>query len=139
MSKVLVSLQSALTLTLERLHGYRPIMNKRHRLIHYQCGALARGGALRNKVHMRGTPSFDDSIDSIWSLSARQEPWCVILPESAEDASKVMKVISRHQCPFAVRSGGHSHYGFSNSVEEGIGIDFGTLFFHKYPPRTPLI
>lgn len=83
-------------------------------------------------MYLRGTPSYEESIESIWSLSARQLPYCVVLPESAQDTSKIIKVITRHQCPFSVRGGGHSASALTNSVEDGVGIDFARMKTIKY-------
>lgn len=71
------------------------------------------------------TSVYEERLESIWSLSAQQAPWCVVLPESAEDASIIMKVVSKNKCPFGIRGGGHGFFALANSVEEGITIDFG--------------
>lgn len=38
-----------------------------------------------------------------------------------------MKVITKNQCKFGIRGGGHGNFKLSNSVEEGVTIDFGKL------------
>ena len=70
---------------------------------------------------------YNERLESIFSRSARQAPWCVLLPESAQDASEIMKTVSKLKCPFGIRSGGHGMHRLSNSVEGGITIDFGMV------------
>lgn len=88
-----------------------------------QCDALA--DLLPAELHAAGTAECDTSINHIWSVSARQRPWCVVVPQTVQDASKVMQVISEHQCPFGIKGGGHSPSKLSNSVEAGVTIDMG--------------
>jgi FAD/FMN-containing dehydrogenase len=68
---------------------------------------------------------YEERLESIWSLSAQQPPWCVVLPESTEDASTIMKIISKKRCPFGIRAGGHGFFALANSIKKGITIDFG--------------
>jgi FAD/FMN-containing dehydrogenase len=58
------------------------------------------------------------------------------LPESTEDIRQVAKIISEHQCPFGIRSGGHAVYANSNSVEDGVTVDFGYLNGTTYDEKT---
>lgn len=88
-----------------------------------QCRSLAK--ELKGKVFYPNSIKYTERIEEIWSLSARQGPWCFVLPESTKDASTIMKTISKKQCPFGIRAGGHGTYAWSNSVEDGITIDFG--------------
>jgi hypothetical protein len=89
-----------------------------------QCTALSRAG-LRNKVVTQSQALYDDRMDSYWSVSAALRPDCIALPETAEDVSKIMKVITQHKCNFGIRGGGHGNFALSNSIEDGITIDFG--------------
>jgi FAD/FMN-containing dehydrogenase len=49
----------------------------------------------------------------------------MVLPQTAQDVSLVIKTLVAGDCPFGVRGGGHSSHPLSNSVDEGITIDFG--------------
>lgn len=51
----------------------------------------------------------------------------MVLPTSTADVSRIAEIISKHQCPFGIRSGAHSAWKGSNGVEEGITVDFGGL------------
>lgn len=48
----------------------------------------------------------------------------MLLPETTQDVSQFMTVVSSHQCPFGIRSGGHSAFKGANSVDDGTTIDF---------------
>lgn len=89
-----------------------------------QCTALSRAG-LGSKVVTPARALYDDRMDSYWSVSAALRPACIALPETAEDVSKIIKVITKHKCSFGIRGGGHGNFALSNSVEDGITIDFG--------------
>jgi hypothetical protein len=56
----------------------------------------------------------------------------MVLPSTSEDVSLIVKALVANDCPFGVRSGGHSSHPLSNSVEKGITVDFGML----YTPKT---
>jgi FAD/FMN-containing dehydrogenase len=49
----------------------------------------------------------------------------MVLPQTAEDVSLTVRTLVAGDCPFGIRGGGHSSHPLSNSVEDGITIDFG--------------
>lgn len=49
----------------------------------------------------------------------------MILPMSAEDVSIAIRLIAGNACSFGIRGGGHGSFALSNSVDEGVTIDFG--------------
>lgn len=51
----------------------------------------------------------------------------MVLPEGTQDVSAIAKIISKHECPFGIRSGAHSAWKGSNGVESGVTIDFGYM------------
>lgn len=63
----------------------------------------------------------------------------MVLPSTAEDVSLIVKALVANDCPFGVRSGGHSSHPLSNSVEKGITVDFGKLHTPKTVPVLPTI
>ena len=65
-------------------------------------------------------------MDSYWSVSAALDPWCVVQPSSAQDVSTIIRILGANDCAFGVCGGGHSSFAGSNSVKEGVTIDFGT-------------
>lgn len=59
----------------------------------------------------------------------------MVVPESTEDVSKVMKLLSHHECPFGMRSGGHAAFTGSNSIKDGVTIDLGKLSQNGIDPQ----
>lgn len=98
----------------------------------FQCGALSQHDTLTHKVTYPNTTLYEDRLASYYSANAALAPWCMVLPLNTDDVSRVAQVISGHECPFGLRSGGHSAFTGSNSVREGITIDFGKVFVHSY-------
>jgi len=92
-----------------------------------KCAALLSEAGLGDKVVTKNQTLWNDRLDSYWSVSAALEPDCMVLPSDAEDVSKIMKVITKNQCKFGIRGGGHGNFELSNSVNEGITIDFGYI------------
>ncbi|CAG9992145.1 unnamed protein product [Clonostachys byssicola] len=91
------------------------------------CDALESIAELRGKVYLSGSDAYADRIDTYFSKSAALEPWCMVLPSTTEDVSLIIKALVANECPFGVRSGGHSSHPLSNSVEKGITVDFGHM------------
>ncbi|PCD21404.1 hypothetical protein AU210_016369 [Fusarium oxysporum f. sp. radicis-cucumerinum] len=91
------------------------------------CDALANIPQLKNKVYMPETTQYDQRLKTYYSANAALEPWCMVMPESTQDVSRVAKVVSKHSCPFGIRSGAHSAFGGANGVNDGITIDFGHM------------
>lgn len=81
---------------------------------------------------------YDSRIESIFSATAALEPWCLVLPESTEDVSRLMTTISTKGCPFGIRSGGHAVYANANSVSNGITIDMGYMNTTTYNAETDI-
>ena len=57
----------------------------------------------------------------------------MVVPESTEDVSKVMKVLSDNGCPFGMRSGAHGAFTGSNSIKNGVTIDLGKSAYSLFP------
>ncbi|KPM38413.1 hypothetical protein AK830_g8162 [Neonectria ditissima] len=55
---------------------------------------------------------YQERMNSYWSDSAALTPYCIALPESAEDVSTIMKVIVHNECQFGIRGGGHGSFAF---------------------------
>lgn len=82
---------------------------------------------LKGKVFGKNSTQYQDRLDTYYSANAALEPWCMVLPTSTEDVAQIAKVISQKECPFGIKSGGHSAFAGSNGVRDGITIDFGML------------
>ncbi|KAL8859642.1 MAG: hypothetical protein Q9178_003756 [Gyalolechia marmorata] len=73
-------------------------------------------------------PVNQTEAEANWSQSCWRAPTCLVIPESAQDVSKALKIIKFFKSKFAVRSGGHSpNPGFSNINNPGILIDLQKL------------
>ncbi|KAF6806399.1 FAD binding domain-containing protein [Colletotrichum sojae] len=100
------------------------------------CAAFAKDVSLRDKILVPDTERYDARLRSYYSGNAAQTAWCMVLPTSTEGVSRIVKIISRHQCPFGIRSGAHSAWKGSNGVEDGITVDFGHLNTTTYDEKT---
>lgn len=101
-----------------------------------QCKALVKHASLEDKVYFPGTDGYDDRMDTYWSLSAALAPWCMVLPETLEDVSKVITTLGKEKCPFGIRGGGHGTHALSNTLEDGVTIDMGVFSDTTYDPET---
>jgi FAD/FMN-containing dehydrogenase len=89
---------------------------------------------------MPDTIDYEERLDAYYSANAALRSSCMVMPDSAEDVSEIMSVITDNECTFGMGSGKHSAYRNSNAVEDGITVDFGTisafefyyLLSHKY-------
>ncbi|KAL6709245.1 hypothetical protein ACN47E_001652 [Coniothyrium glycines] len=61
------------------------------------------------------------------SFNSELAPACFALPATAEEVALVVKTAKFFQCPFAVKSGGHSYFKGANSIQSGISIDLRRL------------
>jgi hypothetical protein len=94
---------------------------------------------LPGKVFMPESTIYNARIESIFSITAALEPWCLVMPDSTSDVSKFMDVIKQENCPFGIRSGGHAVYALGNSVEDGITIDLGNMNTTVYHEDTDTV
>ncbi|KAM4057466.1 FAD binding domain-containing protein [Hirsutella rhossiliensis] len=89
------------------------------------CRALSH--ALRPIYHGPSSPDYDDLIKARWSGTAVLHPGCVVTPKSARDVSAIIKMVTKKQCRFAVKAGGHNANPGANSIDGGVSIDLGGL------------
>ena len=62
----------------------------------------------------------------------------MVMPACTEDVSQIIKTIVANNCSFGIRSGGHGVFAYSNSVDEGITIDFGETILQNEIHRPPI-
>lgn len=76
-------------------------------------------------------PSYQASVASYWSNLAQLSPTCIVQPITAEDISIAVKTLvkanKRTPCSFAVRGGGHTPWGGSSNIQNGVTIDLSLL------------
>ncbi|KAH7255039.1 hypothetical protein B0J15DRAFT_595342 [Fusarium solani] len=99
------------------------------------CSTLAAVPQLKGKIYVPGSNAYDARLKTYYSANAALEPWCMVLPETTQDVSKIAKVISSKKCPFGIRSGAHSAWKGSNGVENGITIDFSYMNTTTYDSK----
>ncbi|KAH8881096.1 FAD-binding domain-containing protein [Thozetella sp. PMI_491] len=80
-------------------------------------------------VNSVNTAPLDQTVvERNWSRANTAEPYCIVQPASADDVSKLLKILSYFQIKFAVRSGGHSpNPGFSSIGKAGVLLDLQKL------------
>ncbi|KAF2125375.1 FAD-binding domain-containing protein [Dothidotthia symphoricarpi CBS 119687] len=94
---------------------------------HIACTSL-------NVLYGNKTVDFEDETayssftGGFWSqITANVRPYCIFRP-SKPSAVSVMVLLSRlSQCPFAVKSGGHSAFAGGASIEGGITVSFENM------------
>ena len=92
-----------------------------------QCGQLA--DALGSKVSYHGSSAYDATERSYWSFQeASLAPACIVTPQSAQDVSEAISIISGlGSCDFAIKGQGHAPAaGFAN-INAGVTIDMSKL------------
>lgn len=60
----------------------------------------------------------------------------MVFPESAQDVSKIVNILEKNDCPFGMRSGGHSAFQGSNGIKDGVTVDFGYMNSTTYDEGT---
>ncbi|KAK1962258.1 FAD binding domain-containing protein [Colletotrichum sublineola] len=102
------------------------------------CLNLSGTSGLNDKILFPDSAEYTERMDSCWSVSAALNPWCIAQPSTAEDVSTIIKTLTTLNCTFGVRGGGHGSFAGSNSVEEGVTIDFGNMNGTTYDNNTKL-
>ncbi|GKT63043.1 FAD binding domain-containing protein [Colletotrichum tofieldiae] len=102
------------------------------------CLNLSKAPGLAGKIHFPDSTEYTERMESYWSVSAALKPWCVAQPSTAEDVSAIIMTLVASNCTFGVRGGGHGSFAGSNSVEDGVTIDFGNMNGTTYNAETKL-
>ncbi|RCI10030.1 hypothetical protein L249_8735 [Ophiocordyceps polyrhachis-furcata BCC 54312] len=89
------------------------------------CNALAH--QLPAIFHGQVSPDFNGLVQSRWSGTSILHPGCVMTPQSADDVSRIVRILSKKQCQFAVKGGGHNANPGANSIDGGVSIDLVRL------------
>lgn len=63
----------------------------------------------------------------------------MVLPESTADVQATVKIITKNQCPFGIKAGGHSAWKGSNGIANGVTVDFGYMNTTSYNPDTGIV
>ncbi|KAI9829123.1 MAG: hypothetical protein M1832_000146 [Thelocarpon impressellum] len=89
------------------------------------CAALA--SAFGGRLFAPNSTQYDASIESYFTLQERLTPTCVVGPESAQDVAKIVRLLAKKSCLFAVRGGGHSLIPGAANIEDGVTIDLSAM------------
>ncbi|KAL8759916.1 MAG: hypothetical protein Q9184_003476 [Pyrenodesmia sp. 2 TL-2023] len=90
-----------------------------------------------NAVFFPQTTAYNASILSYWSQQEqRLTPSCILRPQTAQDVSKAVQVLSDYEadgsvaiagCQFAIRGAGHTPWAGSANVDNGVTIDMTSI------------
>ncbi|KAI0124989.1 hypothetical protein BJ170DRAFT_696539 [Xylariales sp. AK1849] len=90
------------------------------------CSALV--AVLASKISFPGSQQYNESLTSYYSAQeAALFPSCIVSPISAADVSKSVATLTRSNCSFAIRSGGHSTWAGDANIANGVTIDLQGL------------
>ncbi|KAF2821805.1 FAD binding domain-containing protein [Ophiobolus disseminans] len=79
-------------------------------------------------VEFRNESGYSAFTSSFWSSISREvRPYCIFKPSTPEAISVLVLLSRLSQCPFALKSGGHSAFAGAASIEGGITVSFENL------------
>lgn len=74
------------------------------------------------------SPQYETARNSFWSGNQKAEkPACFVQPRNAAELAQAVKVCAEFHIPFAVKSGGHGHFGGQSSITGGVQLDLTNL------------
>ncbi|KFZ00989.1 hypothetical protein V501_10304 [Pseudogymnoascus sp. VKM F-4519 (FW-2642)] len=103
------------------------------------CEALGAEKQLRGKVLLPGSVGYDAQLNTYYSANAALHAWCMVMPESTKDVQTTVKILTKNQCPFGIKAGGHSAFKGSSGIAEGVTVDFGHMNSTSYNPDTGIV
>ncbi|TEY73411.1 hypothetical protein BOTCAL_0078g00040 [Botryotinia calthae] len=72
--------------------------------------------------------AYNTTIAGFWSGQARDDkPTCVVQPITREHVAAVVRTLTRWQCQFSVKGGGHTPFPGAASINDGVTIDLAML------------
>ncbi|KAK8171823.1 hypothetical protein BKA80DRAFT_196228 [Phyllosticta citrichinensis] len=91
-----------------------------------QCSVLA--FLYGDAVAEPGSANYSSCQSGYWSVQqADVHPDCIFRPQDTRDVSRAVLFSRLFRCPFAVKSGGHSAFAGSSSIQGGITLDLRAL------------
>lgn len=93
---------------------------------------------LEERVWTQYEKDYTSEVNSYWSTALHDaKPACVVLPQSAEEVSKAVKVLNKYpDVEFAVKSGGHSPNKRQSSIQDGVLISTRDITGVTYDEET---
>ncbi|KAI4142020.1 MAG: hypothetical protein LQ341_003340 [Variospora aurantia] len=93
------------------------------------CGALE--SAFPSKTlssnNEAESQDYQTAVLSYFSMQDRLRPNCFVQPTSTKDVSKIVGLLSKKSCRFAVKSGGHGLPVGASNIDEGVTIDLSQM------------
>ncbi|EEB96467.1 hypothetical protein MPER_04394, partial [Moniliophthora perniciosa FA553] len=83
--------------------------------------------------------SFNDQGHYYAIQQAEQVPQCRFTPLSSQHVSTVVGIVSRNNCRFAIRSGGHMNWAGSSNIDGGVVIDSARMRGIEVEPERNLV
>ncbi|KAF1940310.1 FAD binding domain-containing protein [Clathrospora elynae] len=81
-----------------------------------------------NAVEFQDESAYYAFTSGFWSgISAEVKPYCIFKPSSPAAVSVLVLLSRLSQCPFAVKSGGHTAFSGAATIEGGITVSFENL------------
>jgi FAD/FMN-containing dehydrogenase len=63
----------------------------------------------------------------------------MVVPESTVDVQATVKILTKEQCPFGIKAGGHSAWKGSNGIADGVTVDLGYMNSTSYNPDSGIV
>ncbi|KAI3602125.1 fad binding domain-containing protein [Moniliophthora roreri] len=82
---------------------------------------------------------FNDQGHYYAMQQTEQVPRCRFTPLSSQHVSTVVGVLSKNNCRFAVRSGGHTNWSGSSNIDSGVVIDFARMRGIEVKPERSIV
>ncbi|GAE00290.1 FAD-binding oxidoreductase [Paecilomyces variotii No. 5] len=88
--------------------------------VEYACRELSETYA--GQVLYPNSTNYLAEVTSYWDIRADLNPYCILLPNSADDIAGAVQKVVAAGAQFAVRGGGHMNYPGSNNIQGGVLI-----------------
>ncbi|KAI9710275.1 MAG: hypothetical protein M1820_002769 [Bogoriella megaspora] len=102
-----------------------------------KCAQLYAAG-LQDLVLLPGSTAYVNRQASYWASNNPLHPNCIVQPNTAEEVSRVVKVLVKGSGLIALRSGGHTQWTGSNDIHKGVTIDLGRMTDVTYDAHSKL-
>ncbi|KAH7312505.1 hypothetical protein B0I35DRAFT_513840 [Stachybotrys elegans] len=105
------------------------------------CAALEAAG-LRDRLLVPTDAAYEPQINTWWAANTRLRPWCLVLPQTVDEVSLILKTLSNAgegagDWHIAIRSGSHSTTG-GNNIVNGVAIDLSHMNSTEYDEASSL-
>jgi FAD/FMN-containing dehydrogenase len=92
-----------------------------------------------NITTIPGKPHYNALAEEDWSQTAWADPLCIVQPSDAPQMQNIVRILSTHDIPFAIRSGGHLPSPLGANINYGVLIDLSGFRVLDYDAATELV